>query len=121
VAQGRRALWRLTSRRGSVVRRESFESSADALEAVRREAVQVLGEGPLKEAFAFRDIAPADQVAARFEITAPGILRLRECGLDVKGDGSLVPYTGAIRKEPIELEWGDDPYEVLRRALEGLR
>ena len=100
--------------------REEFGSAADALDELRRQAIQVLGEGPLKEAFAFRDISPGQQVAARFEITAPGRLRIREAGMDVKGDGSLVPYEGTIRKEPIELPEGEDPYEALRQALERL-
>jgi hypothetical protein len=112
--------WRLTSRHGSDVRRERFATAEEALEELRRGAIKALGDGPLKEAFAFRDIAPGQQVAARFEITAPSLLMIREAGMDVKGDGALVPYTGAIRKEPIELEHGEDPYEALRRALERL-
>jgi hypothetical protein len=112
--------WRLTSRRGSEVGREIFQTREEALEGLRRGAIAVLGEGPLKKAFAFRDVPPGQQVAARFEITAPGRFRIREAGMDVKGDGSLVPYEGTIRKEPIELAEGEDPYEALRAALERL-
>jgi hypothetical protein len=112
--------WRLTVRHGSRVDRTDFPSAAEALAELRRRAVTVLGEGQLKEIDAVRTFTPGQQVAARLEITAPGLLRIREAGMDVKGDGSLVPYTGAIRKEPIELEEGDDPYEVLRAALDDL-
>ncbi len=101
------------------MQRERFGSCEEALEELRRRAIQVLGEGPLKEVFALRDFEPGQQVAARFEISAPGLL-IREAGMDVKGDGSLVPYTGAIRKEPIELGDGEDPYAALREALDAI-
>jgi hypothetical protein len=116
-----KSCWRLTTRHGSDVEKTDFDSPGAALDALRRGAIQVLGEGPLKEINALRDFEPGQQVAARFSITAPSRIRVKEAGMDVKGDGSLVPYTGAIRKEPIEMEAGEDPYEVLSKALEGLR
>jgi hypothetical protein len=108
--------WRLTIRHGSSVERESFTSSEEALAELRSRAIKVLGEGSLKEIDSIRTFAPEQQVAARLEITAPGVLR-REAGMDVKGDGTLLPYTGAIRKEPIELRDGQDPYEALSEVL----
>lgn len=108
--------WRLTVRHGSQVEKETFTSAERALAELRRRAIEVLGEGSLKEIDSLRRFSPGQQVAARFEISAPGIL-IREAGMDVKGDGTLVPYTGAIRKEPIELEAGQDPYEALGEAL----
>lgn len=112
--------WRLTVRQGSRVERTHFTSAEEALGELRRRAVRVLGRGPLKEIDSLRTFSPGQQVAARFEISAPGRIRIREAGMDVKGDGTLVPYTGSIRKEPIELDAGQDPYEALREALRRL-
>lgn len=111
--------WRLTIRHGSQVERESFTSYQAALTALRSRAIKVLGEGSLKEIDSIRTFTPEQQVAARLEITAPGVLR-REAGMDVKGDGTLLPYTGAIRKEPIELKDGQDPYDALSEELRRL-
>jgi hypothetical protein len=113
--------WRLTIRHGSNVTRQRHATAEEALEVLRRQAIKVLGEGTREETFAFRDISPAQQVVGRFEITAPSLIMIRRAGMDVKGDGSLVPYTGVVRKEPIPLEWGEDPYEALREALDKLR
>jgi hypothetical protein len=33
------------------------------------------------------------------------------------GDGTLVPFVGVIRKEPIELEDGASPFDAVRTAL----
>ncbi|MFN2613031.1 MAG: hypothetical protein ABR536_06660 [Solirubrobacterales bacterium] len=112
--------WRLTVRQGSQVERESFTSAEEALAALRRSAIKVLAKGPVREIDSLRTFSPAQQVAARLEISAPSRIRLREAGMDVKGDGRLVPYTGAIRKEPIDLTAGQDPYEALREALRSL-
>lgn len=111
--------WRLTIRHGSQVEREEFSSAEEALAELRSRAIKVLGEGSLKEIDSIRTFTPDQRVAARMGITAPGLLR-REAGMDVKGDGTLLPYTGAIRKEPIELDEGQDPYEALAGALHNM-
>jgi hypothetical protein len=55
-------------------------------------------------------------VAARFEINAPGITG-GEAGLDVKGDGSLVPYAGTIFKRELRPRAGESPFDLIRKAL----
>ncbi len=68
---------------------------------------------------AFRDYEPEAQVAARLELSGPRSrlgLRGREVGLDVMGDGSLVPYIGAIFKRRLEPGSGS-PFEALREEL----
>jgi hypothetical protein len=55
-------------------------------------------------------------VAGRLELNEPGF-RGREAGLDVKGDGSMVPYRGAIFKNQLKVRKGDSPYEAIRKAL----
>ena len=49
-----------------------------------------------------RDFEPADQVAARLEISGKGLLRAPTAGVDVMGDGSLVPFSGSVRREELE-------------------
>ena len=51
---------------------------------------------------ALRDFEPGQRVHARLELSTGGVLRGREAGLDVMGDGALVPYTGAVRKRRLE-------------------
>ena len=54
---------------------------------------------------------------ARIEISGPGLLRGQEGGIDVMGDGTVVPYTGAIRKRELGADSLDDAFERLREAL----
>ncbi len=106
--------WRLTVRHGSEVERLKFDDPAAALDELERRAEQVQSGPSLKPVKMLRDFDPDVQVNARFEISGPrGLLRGREAGLDVMGDGTLVPYVGAILKRKLEGE----PYAVLRKAL----
>jgi hypothetical protein len=56
-------------------------------------------------------------VAARLEISGPGAIRRPEAGLDVMGDGALVPYRGAIFKRRIEPVRGQSPFDAVREAI----
>jgi hypothetical protein len=100
--------YRITVRRGPKVERDSCDTLDDALalverharEASRREAIEAVG----------RRYEPGDLVAARIEIKGPG----GRAGVDVRGDGSLVAYTGRVRRRTLE---GKDPLQALRQAL----
>ena len=65
-----------------------------------------------------REFDPEEQVAARLEISTRGLFRSRDAGIDVKGDGSVVAYRGAIFKRPIEPAEGQNAYEAVRAVLE---
>jgi hypothetical protein len=52
---------------------------------------------------------------ARLELAGP---QRRRAGIDVRGDGSLVAYTGWIRRRTIEPQAGEGAVEVLQRELE---
>ena len=65
-----------------------------------------------------REFDPEEQVAARLEISTRGLLRSRDAGVDVKGDGSLVAYRGAILRRPLEPRPGQDVYDAVREVLE---
>jgi hypothetical protein len=110
----------LTVRHGSAVRREHFDELAEALAELERRAEQVRAEGPLEGLSALRDFEPGRQVHARLEISTGGLLRRRDAGVDVMGDGSTVPYVGGIRRRALEPDRGD-PYAAVADALEGAR
>ena len=111
------AKWRLTVRHGPRVEREGFEELADALEAVRERARTVVAEGGLESVQGFREYEPGDQVAARIELSSGGLFRGREAGVDVMGDGTLVPYRGVVRKERLEGRTPEAALAALREAL----
>jgi hypothetical protein len=112
------AAYRLTVRHGPKVERETFETLNDAVEALERRAEGVRREGPLEEIRALRDFEPGQRVHARLELSAGGVLRGREVGIDVMGDGALVPYRGVIRKRRLEPRDGETAFEAVRDALQ---
>jgi hypothetical protein len=99
------------------VQREGFASLEEAVEALERRARRIRSEGPLEEVGALRDFEPGQQVHARLELSTGGLLRGREAGLDVMGDGALVPYTGVIRKRRLEPRDGQTAFDAVREAL----
>jgi hypothetical protein len=99
------------------VERERFDSLDDAVAGLERRAEAIRAEGGRDEVSMIRTYAPGDQVHARLELSGAGRLRRAEAGLDVMGDGRLVPYTGAIRKKQLEPGSGQSPYDAIRDAL----
>jgi hypothetical protein len=99
------------------VRREGFASLDEAIRALERGAIQIRGEGALEEVSTLRDFAPRDRVHARLEVSTGGLIRGREAGSDVMGDGTLVPYAGVVRKRRLELRDGQSAFDALREAL----
>jgi hypothetical protein len=108
----------MTIRHGSDVERERFDSLDEAVGALERRAEAIRAEGGVGETTMIRTYAPGEQVHARLELSGSGLLRRREAGLDVMGDGRLVPYRGAVSKKPLEPADGESPYEAIRAALE---
>jgi hypothetical protein len=109
--------WRLVIRHGSGVERESFDSLDDAIDAMQRRASEIRAEGPLQEVTALRDFEPGQRVHARLELSTGGFLRGSEAGVDVMGDGALVPYLGVIRKRRLEPARGGSAFDAVREAL----
>ena len=58
-------------------------------------------------------VVAAQQVAARLQLGGRG-------GIDIRGDGSAVPYTGRLRRRPVQERETESPYEALRRAIGAL-
>ena len=111
--------WKVTVRHGSNVGRERFDSLDEAIDEARRRVEEVRREGGLPTIKVFREHTPDQRVHARIEISGPGLLRGKEGGVDVMGDGHAIAYTGVIRKEPIDADSLDEAFERLQRALDG--
>ena len=109
--------WKVTVRHGSSVGREKFDSLDEAIGEARRRVEEIRREGGLPTISAFRKHTPDQRVHARIEISGPGLIRGKEGGIDVMGDGSAIAYTGAIRKEQIEADSLDEAFERLQSAL----
>jgi hypothetical protein len=109
--------WKLTVRHGSEVAREEFDDLDLALAEAERRADAIRAEGPLEEVAGFRDFAPSEQVHARLEISGKGFLRPPTAGVDLRGDGSVVAYRGAVRREEVKMRGGQTPFDAVRAAL----
>jgi hypothetical protein len=107
----------LTVRHGSRVKREGFDGLDEALTSLELHAEEVRAEGRLDAINAFREYGADRQVAARLQLSSGGWLRGREAGVDLMGDGTLVPYTGAIRRRQLEPDAGESPFDAIREAL----
>ncbi len=112
------SVWKLTVRHGSEVRRRRFDDLDAALREARREVEELRAEGPLGKVSMLRDFEPAAQVQARLEISGKGLLRPPTAGVDLRGDGSLVAFSGSLAREELKPSDGEGPFELVRRALE---
>ncbi len=112
------ASFKLTVRNGPKVWRESHASLDEALDAMRGHAEAIRAGADPAEVSAFRrKYEPGDQVVARLEISTGGPFRGRDAGLDVMGDGSLVPFRGGVSRKEISAERDEAAYEAVELAL----
>ena len=94
-----------------------FAKLGDAVEVMRSEAESVVAAGPLPERKLIRDYSPESQVAARLEISSGGLLGGDTAGIDVMGDGRLVPFKGGIVRRELEPGGRQTPFDAVRKAL----
>ena len=111
------AAWKLTVRHGSDVEHERFGDLDTAVAEMRRRALAIRAEGPVRTVSALRDFGPEDQVQARLQLSGKG-LRKPTAGVDVRGNGEFVPYRGGLRREELDPSRHDTPFDVVREALE---
>ena len=110
----------VTIRAGPQITRSRHASLEEAIDVLERE-LTTLGPGGRRETrrALTREYAPVAQVAARGELSGPSRLRPSvRAGADVRGDGSIEVYRGRLRRELVELDPGERPFDALRRALE---
>jgi len=112
------AAWKLTIRDGSDVFHQSFEGLDEAVAAMRERAFAIRAEGPAKPVSALRDFAPGDQVQARLQLTGGRWPRKVVAGVDVRGDGTFMPFRGGMRREELDPTAYDTPFDAVREALE---
>jgi hypothetical protein len=103
---------RLIVRLGGRVERERYGSLDEALAAIEtrgRELQRSTRAKPIDTKVLGR-YEPAQQVTARLELSGRG-------GIDVRGDGSAVAFTGRLRRRSVSEHGDESPYEALRRVL----
>jgi hypothetical protein len=71
----------------------------------------------VKRAAGFKDFEPADQVHARLQLAGRGFLHKPVAGIDVRGDGTFMPYRGGIRREELDPSHHDTPFDLVRETL----
>jgi len=111
------AAWKLTIRNGSEVEHVGFDDLGEAVTALRERAMEIRAEGPVEGVAALRDFAPGDRVRARLQLSGKGLLRKRTAGIDVRGDGTFMPYRGAVRREELDPASFDTPFDAVRETL----
>jgi class 3 adenylate cyclase len=107
----------LTIRNGPRVERRRHETLDEAIEALREGIASVLGEAALPEVRMLRTFSPEDRVKARLEISGGRVFRRREAGIDVMGDGSIVPFRGGVFRHPLEPRAEEDAVDAVAAAL----
>jgi hypothetical protein len=111
------AAWKLTVRDGSDVSHESFEELDDAVARMRERALAIRAGGPAKPVSMLREFAPGDQVNARLQLSGGRWPRKAIAGVDVRGDGTFLPYRGGLRREELDPTEYDTPFDAVHAAL----
>lgn len=96
----------------------SFEDLDDAVATMRERALAIRSEGPAKRISALRDFEPEQQVRARLQLSGEGLLRRPTAGVDVRGDGTFMPFRGGMRREELDPTEHDTPFDLVRETLE---
>jgi hypothetical protein len=107
-------VWRVKVRNGPRVEKLRAAGLEEALDLVEREG-RVLSAGPGRRAVDLRSrtFTPQQQVAGRVELAGPGV----RAGIDVRGDGEAEAWIGRVRRQVIEQEGRETPYDALRRVV----
>jgi len=96
------AEYRLTIRNGPRVTRTDHDSLEEALAALRAGVEAIRAEGNLPTVKMLREFQPGQRVKARLEISTGKVFRRREAGVDLMGDGAVVPYRGGAFKSHLD-------------------
>ncbi len=108
-------------RHGSEVDHAVFDDLGEAVAAMRARALEIRSEGPVKGVSSLRDYGPGDQVHARLQLTGKGLLRKPVAGVDVRGDGTFMPFRGGVGREELDPTHHETPFDLVRETLEESR
>ena len=111
------AAWKLTVRHGADVSHQSFEGLDEAVAGMRERALAIRAEGPVRGVSALRDFTPAQQVHARLQLSGGRWPRRAVAGVDVRGDGTFMPFRGGVRREELDPTAYDTPFDAVRDTL----
>jgi len=114
-----RPSFKLTVRAGADVDHAKFEDLDEAVAAMREWALKVRSEGPPKTAKLIKTFKPEDQVQARLELSTGGLFHKTVAGIDVRGDGTFMPFRGGVAREELDPTSHDTPFDLVRETLEG--
>ncbi|HVW46897.1 MAG TPA: hypothetical protein VHA76_07585 [Solirubrobacterales bacterium] len=98
-----------------------FDDLDAAVAAMRERALRIRSEAPPKTAKLLRTYKPSQQVQGRLELSGRGFLRKPVAGIDIRGDGTFVPYKGGVRREELDPSHHDTPFDLVRETLEGAK
>jgi hypothetical protein len=113
-----RPKWKLTVRHGPDVEHQAFDDLGEAVAAMRERALELRAEAAPKTASLLGTYGPEDQVQARLQLTGRGLLRKPTAGVDVRGDGTFMPYRGGVGREELDPSGHDTPFDLVRETLE---
>jgi hypothetical protein len=113
-----RPKWKLTVRHGPDVEHQAFDDLGEAVAAMRERALELRAEAAPKTASLLGTYGPADQVQARLQLTGRGLLRKPTAGVDIRGDGTFMPYRGGVGREELDPAGHDTPFDLVRETLE---
>ena len=105
-------------RHGPDVDHVAFDDLGEAVAAMRARALAIRAEGPVKGVASLRDYGPGDQVHARLQLTGRGLLRKPVAGVDVRGDGTFMPFRGGVGREELDPTHHETPFDLVRETLE---
>jgi hypothetical protein len=88
---------------------------------MRARALAIRSEGPVRAVRSLRDFEPEAQVHARLQLSSGGFLRKSVAGVDVRGDGTFVPFKGGVVREELDPSQHDTPFDLVRETLEADR
>jgi len=85
---------------------------------MRERALAIRSEGPVRRVQSLRDYEPEDQVHARLQLSGRGIFRKPTAGIDVRGDGTFMPFKRGVVREELDPTHHDTPFDLVRETLE---
>ena len=114
----RRARWKLTVRHGSDVDHASFEELGEAVAAMRARALEIRAEGPVKGFLRCGTLGRRSRFMLGLQLSGKGWLRKPVAGVDVRGDGTFMPFRGSVRREELDPTHHETPFDLVRETLE---